>query len=364
MIRLATRKDIPRLVDIENACFQTDQLSKRNFLYLLNKAHADTFVYEHEGMIYGYVMILFSRGTSSARLYSIAIDENHRRQGVAEALLAAAEMGTLDKDYIIMRLEVRRDNIASHNFFKKQGYKQFGIVANYYEDHMEAWRYEKWLAPHLNPALNRVPYYQQTLEFTCGPAALMMAMHSLNPEMQLDRKMELRIWREATTIYMTSGHGGCGPFGLALSAHKRGFHVDIYINNEDILLVDSVRNQKKKEVMRLVQEDFIEEISHSDISLNYNTLRLNAIREYFDNGGIPIVLISSYKIYKQKFPHWVVVTGFDEKYVYIHDPFVDIEKDETIADCINMPVLQKDFESMARYGKAGHRATLIVRKTR
>jgi hypothetical protein len=51
----------------------------------------------------------------------------------------------------------------------------------------------------------------------------MMAMKALDPAMELNRTLELRLWREATTIFMTSGHGGCGPYGLALSAYRRGF---------------------------------------------------------------------------------------------------------------------------------------------
>src|SRR5699024_4745643 len=140
------------------------------------------------------------------------------------------------------------------------GYKQFGELADYYEDHMDGLRLEKILTPDLNPELLRVPFYEQTLDFTCGPSALMMAMKALRPELILDRKLELRIWREATTIFMTSGHGGCGPYGLALSAWHRGFDVEVYVKAEEAFLLDSVRSAEKKEVMRLVQEDMLEEL--------------------------------------------------------------------------------------------------------
>ena len=86
------------------------------------------------------------------------------------------------------------------------------------------------------------------------------------------------------------------------------------------------------------------------------------MREEFERGGMPVVLISSYRIYKEKFPHWVVVTGFDDRFIYVHDPFVDRDLGKTETDCINMPILQKDFERMARYGKSGQRAVVIIRK--
>jgi hypothetical protein len=121
-----------------------------------------------------------------------------------------------------------------------------------------------------------------------------------------------------------------------------------------------VRSEEKKEVMRLVQEDFIGELAKLPVKLRHRPLRVNQIQKKFEAGGIPIVLISSYRIYREKFPHWVVVTGFDEKYIYVHDPYVDHEAGKTATDCINMPILKKDFERMARYGKAGQQAVLIL----
>jgi hypothetical protein len=226
---------------------------------------------------------------------------------------------------------------------------------------MDAVRVEKHLAPHLNPEMVRVSFYRQTLEFTCGPASLMMAMKTLNPELTLDRKLELRLWREATTIFMTSGHGGCGPYGLALAAHRRGFGVEIFVNENGIFLIDSVRSSEKKEVIRLVQEDMLAEIAESSIALHHGSLSVAKLQQYFDSGCIPLVLISYYRIYRERVPHWVVVTGFDSRYVYTHDPYIDKKEGETMTDSINMPIPHRDFEHMARYGKARQKAVLLIR---
>ena len=94
------------------------------------------------------------------------------------------------------------------------------------------------------------------------------------------------------------------------------------------------------------------------------TQNSDQIQEKFLAGGIPIVLISSYRIYHEKFPHWVVVTGFDARYIYVHDSFVDTEVGKSVTDCVNMPILKKDFERMARYGKAGQKAVLIIKRTK
>ncbi|MCW9057674.1 MAG: GNAT family N-acetyltransferase/peptidase C39 family protein [Gammaproteobacteria bacterium] len=361
MIRQATPEDIRSLLRLEEECFSVDRLSQRSFRYLLTKANAITFVDEREGEIAGYVMLLFNAGTSLARLYSIAVSPRFRGRDIGKALVAAAEEAARERDSVYIRLEVRKDNAASIALFEQAGYRRFGEYDDYYEDHMDAFRYERRLVSNLNADLALVPYYQQTLEFTCGPAALMMAMKALEPAVVLDRTQEIRIWRESTTVFMTSGHGGTSPYGMALAAVHRGFEAEVFVNDATELLVDSVRSAEKKEVMRLVEKDFLDEMRERDIPVHYRKVDVNDIRAAFDQGGVPIVLISSYRIYKEKFPHWVVVTGFDDRFIYVHDPYVDVEKHKVQADCINMPILQKDFQRIARYGKYGQRAALIIR---
>lgn len=56
----------------------------------------------------------------------------------------------------------------------------------------------------------------------------------------------------------------------------------------------------------------------------------------------------------------MTVTGFDERFVYVHDPFVDAEQGERALDSVNMPIARAEFERMARYGRAGLQAAVIV----
>lgn len=362
MMRTATIDDLDALVELENRCFELDRLSRRNFRYMLTKANAATLVEDCQGVLAGYVLVLFHTGTSLARMYSIAVDRAHRGEGLGGTLIEAAEAAALTRGCVYMRLEVRPDNAGAIALYRKHGYRQFGVFDDYYEDHADALRFEKLMVPHLQPELVRVPYYEQTLDFTCGPAAVMMAMKALDDSVELNRQTEIRIWRESTTVFMTSGHGGCGAHGLALSAYHRGFDVDIYVKDETPMFVDSVRNEEKKEVIRLVQDEFIQEVAGLPIAEHYTKLGVEELKSQFNSGGIPIVLISSYLIYKEKSPHWVVVTGFDDRFIYVHDPFVDYEIGKTRMDCINLPILQADFDRMARYGKSAQRAALIVRR--
>jgi ribosomal protein S18 acetylase RimI-like enzyme len=360
MIREAQYSDLDALISIETRSFETDRLSRRNLGRLLKKGNATTILDEEDGRIRGYALVLYNKGTSLARLYSVVVDPDLRGLGIGSKLLESAEKDALDNECVIMRLEVRKDNETAIGLYKARGYRLLTVVPDYYEDGTEALRFEKSLVPHLLPEMVRVPFYKQTVDFTCGPAALMMAMKALDPSLEINRKLELRIWRESTTIFMASGHGGCGPFGLALSAYKRGFDVEIYVSDATALFTDSVRDPQKKEVMRLVQEDQIEEINDLKIGIHYRVLSIHEIQRRFWDGSIPIVLISSYRIYHEKAPHWVVATGFDERYVYVHDSFVDIEEGKSEADNINMPILKKDFARMSRYGKAAHKAVIML----
>lgn len=365
MIREARLSDLDDLIDIENRSFTADRFSRRTLRYLLSKANAVTLIDETaDARVCGYAMILFTRGTSLARLYSIAVAPDYRHQGVGSRLLAAAEQAAITHDAGYLRLEVRADDETTQTLYRKRGFRVFAVQAHYYEDDTDAIRMEKSLAPPPDPNLIRVGYYPQTWDFTCGPAALLMAMHALDPSIEVNQTTELRTWRESTTIYMTAGHGGCSPEGLALAAYRRGFNVELFLSNKGVLFVDSVRSETKKQVIELVQKDFRSQLRTTEISLSFAPLTLENMRQKFDAGGIPVVLISSYRFDRAKQPHWVVVTGYDRKYVYLHDPDINEEEGKTATECMQIPVPANDFDRMAQYGRSRLKAALIVSRRR
>lgn len=147
MIRSATLADVNHLLKLEQHCFNGDYLSKRSFHYLLTKANACTLIDEEQTVIRGYAMILLNKRTLIARLYSFAVTPQFRQQGIASRLLIAIEQTAIAEHRVIMRLEVRRDNMPAQKLYEKQGYQQFGIIPNYYDDQMTALRFEKNLMP-------------------------------------------------------------------------------------------------------------------------------------------------------------------------------------------------------------------------
>jgi threonine dehydratase len=63
----------------------------------------------------------------------------------------------------------------------------------------------------------------------------MMAMASIDHTNTLNQSLELDLWREATPIYRTSGHDGCHPLGLALSAPRCGFTAVVHMSKKTTL---------------------------------------------------------------------------------------------------------------------------------
>lgn len=356
--RNAIPEDLPALLELENQCFEHDRLTPRSFQWMISRAHASLLVAQGDAGLLGYALLLFHRGTSLARLYSIAISHLARGRGLGRQLLEQAEQKAVEHDCAYLRLEVRPDNSSAIALYESAGYRRFAQVSDYYEDHSAALRYEKRVLKRDGAEARKVPYYAQTTDFTCGPACLLMAMAALHPGRELARREEVQIWREATTVFMTSGHGGCSPQGLALAAWRRGFRVRLQLSAEGPLFLDGVRQENKKEVMRLVHDAFCAELDQSDVEqIHGGQLDL---RHVLAIGGLPLVLISNYRLTRAKAPHWVLVTGCDEDFVYLHDPDTDHSRHRQAVDCQHLPVSHAQFQRMSLFGGHKLRASVIL----
>ncbi|HET6520112.1 MAG TPA: peptidase C39 family protein [Geminicoccaceae bacterium] len=360
----ATPDDLDDLVAIEQAAFASDRLSRRSFRHLLSRGQARCILARVNDRAVGYALVLLRRGTSLARLYSIASLPESAGRGIGRALLAAAEAAALEAGCIAMRLEVRPDNGAAIRLYRRGGYREFGRFFDYYEDHAEALRFEKLLILGLTPRECRVPYYQQTTKFTCGPAAMMMAMAALDPGYALERTQELRLWREATTIFMTSGHGGCAPHAMAVALARRGFRPSLHLSFDGPLFLDTVRDPAKKEVMALIQADDQAQAEAFGVPVTRGRLGFAELAAGLDEGALAIVLISSYRLYGDRIPHWVLVHGHDERCVYVHDPWVEDEQEEFDAQVAkaSLPIPRGEFDRVAAYGRTRLSAAIFVRR--
>lgn len=361
-LRLATAGDVAQLVALENASFDSERLSPRSFRHFVRSASADLIVATRKDQVCGYALVLYRRGTSVARVYSIAVAEDMRGHGLGEALMNECEEQSRRRDALFLRLEVRPDNAVAIRFYERLGYRAFGRILDYYEDHADALRLEKSLVAQAPKSARQVPYYAQTTEFTCGPAAMMMAMAGLGEKASFSRREEIRLWREATIVFMTSGLGGCEPVGMALALARRGLRPTVYLNEKGPLFLDSVRSDWKREVMTLVQQDFREEARRRGLRIHYAPLNLERFKKALKSGAVAIVLISAYRMYHERFPHWVVAYDCDDKMIFAHDPWVDPEAYETPMAKAALAIPEGEFDRMMSYGKSRLRAAILVER--
>lgn len=361
-VSAATHKHLDALLDIEQQSFDSDRLSRRSMRRFLANEQAIFLVAEQGQQCVGYLLVIFRRGTRLARLYSIAVGKQWRGQGVSRHLMNEGQEAARQCGAFYFRLEVNQGNVAAIQLYESLGFRKFGLLQDYYEDHGDALRMQKRIRYPDNTAVHTaLPWFPQSTPFTCGPASLLMAMAGLSPKHRPSLSEKLQLWREATTIFMTSGHGGCHPLGLALAANKRGFNVQVWINHRQPLFVDGVRSEQKKLVVQLVHEEFVAQSEAAGIVIHYRDIDQPTLVAACAAGAVPIVLISTYRMDGKKAPHWVAVSGYDESCFYVHDPFADTNQNtQELLDCQYLPIAHKDFDPMSSFGGDRLRTAVVV----
>ncbi|MCH8538100.1 MAG: GNAT family N-acetyltransferase/peptidase C39 family protein [Alkalimonas sp.] len=363
LVRSAELADLTALLQLEQACFASDRLSRRSFRHFILDKRSDIQLLVKHDAIVGYFLVLYRRGTSLARLYSLAVLPSERKQGYAQKLLNEAEAAARQRRCVFLRLEVRLDNQAAIQLYRSQGYQDFDVKHDFYEDHSDALCMQKRVYFFdAGAARPQVGYIQQSTSFTCGPASLLMAMNYFEPNQYHPYLEELEIWREATTIFMTSGHGGCGPRGLALAAFKRGFDVQVLLNQNGPLFMDSVRTQEKKTILEWVYQVELQKVEQAGISVQIQDFSLTELLRWLNDGYLVLILISTWQFDRSKAPHWVVLCDADDYFVYLNDPDVDIEQGRTAAEYQYIPVSLDVFQKAFSYGKQRLKAAIALKK--
>jgi ribosomal protein S18 acetylase RimI-like enzyme len=362
LLRPARPGDIDALAEIEARVFRGDRISRRGFRRFARSPHAALIVAEEQGELAGYALVLFRTGSSLARLYSIAVAPQFAKRGVGSALLAAAEDAAIAADRMAMRLEVHENNAKAIARYRKAGYNLFGRHFQYYADRGNALRFEKRLRPRLHGLEHAPPYFHQTTEFTCGPACVIMALAWADPSLRPGPALEFRLWRESTTIFMSSGHGGCEPYGLAVTLRRHGLFPEIHASAPPPYFLDTVRSEDKRRVMRLTQQEFQREAAELGIATRLTPLGESALISALDSGASAIVLVAGYRMLRRRVPHWVFAFGHEGRYILVHDPAARGDADGVPIAAETYAVPRPVFARMTHFGRDKLNAMILIRK--
>jgi ribosomal-protein-alanine acetyltransferase len=137
--------DLDDLIRIENAAFASDRIKRPSFRRLLSSPTAFILVCEQSGKCAGYALVLTRAKSRRARLYSLAVHPDHAGQGLGAELLQRCETLAKSKNARSLGLEVRTDNLTAIALYSACRYEQIGVVAGYYADKRDAYRFSKTL---------------------------------------------------------------------------------------------------------------------------------------------------------------------------------------------------------------------------
>ncbi len=126
----ADERWLPAIAALERQCFSDPWSVEMLRPELPDDSHEFLLAVEGEELL-GYVglMTVLDEGYLS----NIAVSPEHRRQGIAEALLKALLMRARARKLAFVTLEVRAGNTPAQALYRKLGFTEVGVRRGYYE---------------------------------------------------------------------------------------------------------------------------------------------------------------------------------------------------------------------------------------
>lgn len=165
-----------------------------------------------------------------------------------------------------------------------------------------------------------VPFYRQTMDFTCGSACIVMTLSHFDSDFKLDRNSEIDLWREGSSILVL----GMGRYGISFPFLRRGYSVEVLTNLNSIEFLSRIEKRldgRGMQVFRSLYDERRERVMQMGlVEKKIEKVTLDSVRSTIRRGGIPILLTDASELDDDKAPHWVVVTGVRNGYFSLNNP--------------------------------------------
>ena len=156
-IRRLTYADLPPLIAIERRAFPTPW-SMAMFVLELSKPAGVCLAALRGGEMLGYLVC--SRYDTVWHIMNVAVDPEHRRTGIATAMLLDL-VRRIDSQTARFTLEVRESNVAAIELYERYGFRAAGRRRRYYQDNGEdavvMWRTQSTLQGSFDDVPNASP---------------------------------------------------------------------------------------------------------------------------------------------------------------------------------------------------------------
>jgi len=134
LIRPATIDELEDILTIEREGFSADGFNQHQMRYLIKSPTVDFFLATLNQKTVGYAIALSRSNSLQLRLYSLAVSETARGQGVGQALLDWAEKLAKQKGKNRIKLEVNAANTGAIRLYQKNQFQSTKVIASYYKD--------------------------------------------------------------------------------------------------------------------------------------------------------------------------------------------------------------------------------------
>lgn len=129
-----TRDHVPQVAALEKLCFSTPW-SEQSVAGELTNPLSMWLVALEEDRVLGYIGSQSVLGESD--MMNVAVHPEHRRQGIAAALVETLADRLEEAGNSSLTLEVRASNASARALYEKLGFSQIGLRKNYYRNPRE-----------------------------------------------------------------------------------------------------------------------------------------------------------------------------------------------------------------------------------